>query len=353
MRLVPTITSVSSMGNKTKFVSCLARQAALTAGLASAVTREISTNLLLDRVDPSTSLSFCQVLLAISPQEKLGTTLFHTIDRQFKSDIIVNFQFHPEYASEANILIAGLVPYLKDNGHAFHLRMFTPEALQRQARSRWNSETREVDSETDAELANLLPEDDDLNLTNKPTLEKTKVQEVEEATDPVSVQLPSVPLEHIPIMHPDDDSISTFHQGKTINLADKPDSEDEKDPQSNTSRTTAQSPVGILRTSRAQEDAVSKISLSDSATRISSLETELSTMNKQFHAEISKLQDQASQQAKEQLLHSSLLMEIITLLKSSNISSLENPSYNQHLSTTANHQATVDAGGPTGAAGHG
>jgi len=76
-------------------------------------------------------------------------------------------------------------------------------------------------------------------------------------------------------------------------------------------------------------------------------------MNKQFHAEISKLQDQASQQAKEQLLHSSLLTEIITLLKSSNISSLENPSYNQHPSTTANHQATVDAGGPTGATGHG
>jgi hypothetical protein len=232
--------------------------------------------------------------------------------------------------------------------------MFTPEALQRQARSRWNSETREVDSETDAELANLLAEDDDLNLTNEPTLEKTKVQEVEEATDPVSVQLSSVPLEHIPIMHPDDDSISTFHQGKTINnLADEPDSEDEKDPQSNTSRTTAQSPVEILRTSRIQEDAISKISLSDSATRISSLETELSTMNKQFHAEISKLQDQASQQAKEQLLHSSLLTEIITLLKSSNISSLENPFYNQHPSTTANHQATVDAGGPTGAAGHG
>jgi hypothetical protein len=75
-------------------------------------------------------------------------------------------------------------------------------------------------------------------------------------------------------------------------------------------------------------------------------------MNKQFHAEISKLQDQASQQAKEQLLHSSLLTEIITLLKSSNISSLENP-YNQHPSSTANHQAMVDAGGPTGAAGHG
>jgi hypothetical protein len=56
MRLVPTITSATSMENKTKFASCIARQAALNAGLASAITREISTNLLLDRKDPITLL---------------------------------------------------------------------------------------------------------------------------------------------------------------------------------------------------------------------------------------------------------------------------------------------------------
>ncbi|MFN9982261.1 MAG: hypothetical protein ACK53Y_20205, partial [bacterium] len=42
MRLVPTITSVTSINNKMKFASCIARQAALNAGLASANTREIS-----------------------------------------------------------------------------------------------------------------------------------------------------------------------------------------------------------------------------------------------------------------------------------------------------------------------
>ncbi len=124
------------MNNKTKFASCLARQAAMNAGLASAITREISTNLLLDHQDPVKKKSFRQILMEISPQNKPGTTLFHTIDHQFKSDVIVNFQFHPENASEANNLIAGLVPFLKDNGHSFHLKMFTPEALQRQAKSK-------------------------------------------------------------------------------------------------------------------------------------------------------------------------------------------------------------------------
>jgi hypothetical protein len=126
MRLVPTINSVTSMNNRTKFASCLACQAALNAGLASAVTREISTNLMIDRKDPITKKSFRDILMAITPENRPGTTLFHTIDRQFKSDIIVNFQFHPENASEVNNLIAGLVPYLRDHGHNFHLRKQTP-----------------------------------------------------------------------------------------------------------------------------------------------------------------------------------------------------------------------------------
>jgi hypothetical protein len=68
--------------------------------------------------------------MEITPENKPGTTLFHTIDKQFKSDVLVNFQFHPGHASKANNSIAGLVPFLKDNGHAYHLKMFTPEAIQ-------------------------------------------------------------------------------------------------------------------------------------------------------------------------------------------------------------------------------
>jgi len=69
MRLVPTITSATSTENKTKFASCIARQAALNAGLVSAITREISTNLLLDRKDPSTNKSFREVLMEIEPDQ--------------------------------------------------------------------------------------------------------------------------------------------------------------------------------------------------------------------------------------------------------------------------------------------
>jgi hypothetical protein len=220
MRLVPTINSVTSINNRTKLASCIARQAALTAGLASVVTREISTNLLLDRKDPITNKSFRQILMEITPVDKPGTTLFHTIDRQFKSEVAVNFEFHPEHASEAHNLIAGLVPFLKDNGHTFHLKMFTPIALQRQARARWNPETREADSETDVELTNLLAEDDDLNFTNEPTLEKTEDTTIEqkESESVVQINVPYFPIEFMPSMQPDADSVSTFHPGATVNL---------------------------------------------------------------------------------------------------------------------------------------
>lgn len=254
MRLVPTINLVSSMNNKTKFASCLARQAALNAGLASAVTREISTNLLLDRRDPTTKKSFRQILMEITPEDKPGSTLFHTIDCQFKSDTIVNFQFHPENASEANNLIAGLVPFLRDSGHSFNLKMFTPEALQRQAKAKWNPETREADSEADAELANLLAEDNDLNFTDEPTLEKaSKLQEQTKQNPAVTMHIPLFPKEHMPTMHKEDDSVSMFHPGNTVTHDQESDKDEEETPGPSSGPI---SPVGILRTTRPQDHDV-------------------------------------------------------------------------------------------------
>jgi len=347
MRLVPTITSVTSLDNRAKFASCLARQAALTTGLASAVTREISTNLLLDKKDPSTNKPFRQILMEISPENKPASSLFHTIDRQFKSDAIVNFQFHPENASEANNLIAGLVPFLKDSGHSYHLKMFTPEAIQRQAKSKWDAEKREAHSETDVELQKLLAKDDDLNFTNEPTLQEEAPPVAHPEQEPVvSRHIPDFPPEHMPSMRKEDDSVSTFHHGQTINLTDDPDDEEEE-----VLSTKPSSPVGILRTSRSQDpDAISRISISDSASRISSLETEISAMDKAFRTEIGKLQEQARSHAKSQLLHGSMLIEILKMLKQS---TLTNDYDIANRPEVANPPQVSEAGGSQGVAGHG
>jgi hypothetical protein len=63
------------------------------------------------------------------------------------------------------------------------------------------------------------------------------------------------------------------------------------------------------------------MSLSDSASRISSLESNLLEMDKAFRGAIENLQVQAVIQAKEQLQHGSMLTEIISLLKFNNLNS--------------------------------
>jgi len=93
MRLVPTFTSILSINNKTKFASCLAHQVALGSGLATAVTWEMTINLLLDKINPARGISFQNLMMSLSPIDKPGTILFHTIDKQFRSNNIMEFTF--------------------------------------------------------------------------------------------------------------------------------------------------------------------------------------------------------------------------------------------------------------------
>ena len=70
-------------------------------------------------------------------------------------------------------------------------------------------------------------------------------------------------------------------------------------------------------------DVMSRISTSDSASQVSSIETEISAMDKAFRAEIRKLQEQALSQAKSQNLHGLMLTEILDMLKQSNRSNVQ------------------------------
>lgn len=96
---------------------------------------------------------------------------------------------------------------------------------------------------------------------------------------------------------------------------------------------------------------MSRTTISDSSSRISSLETELSAMDKAFREELVKLQSQALIQAKSQLLHGSMLTEILSTLKKLNVSeALLSP---LQTSEVANSPQTVEAGGSSAVAGHG
>jgi hypothetical protein len=136
-------------------------------------------------------------------------------------------------------------------------------------------------------------------------------------------------------MRREDDSVSTFYHGNTINLTENVDEDQDADEEIETI-SKIRSPVSILRTSKnLDSDAMSRTSTSDSASRISSLEIEISAMDNAFRTEIGKLQEQAISQAKSQLLHGSMLTEILGMLKNSNL--------NNETSTSA----PPDAANPT------
>ena len=132
--------------------------------------------------------------------------------------------------------------------------MFTPEAIQRQARSRWDSYAKVAHSETDAELLKLLAEDDELNFTDEPTYKhQTSGEEVNQNSNvhpQVSIDISSFPAGHMPSLRPDDDSVSTFHPKNAVDLTaedDQNEAEEEKHEAGN-SQSAQKSPVSILKT---------------------------------------------------------------------------------------------------------
>ncbi len=174
----------------------------------------------------------------------------------------------------------------------------------------------------------------------------------------VTMHIPLFPKEHMPTMHKEDDSVSTFHPGNTVNLtSDQESDEDEKetpDPPSG-----PLSPGGTLCTTRTQEhDAISRNSMSDSASRILSLETELSALNKAFRTEINNLQSQATQHANARVAHGTMLSEILNMLKQANLATLIPPPPDKlaqfpNPSNKADLLSTDAAGDSLGVTGHG
>jgi hypothetical protein len=83
MRLVPSFNTILSSGNRQKYVSLIMRQLALNARLGTCTTWEFSTNLLLDKPEQKTGLSFRQLMLTVPSQVFPGTPLFHSIDKKW------------------------------------------------------------------------------------------------------------------------------------------------------------------------------------------------------------------------------------------------------------------------------
>ncbi len=168
MRLVPPFITILSPANKIKYGSLVARQAALSSRLGTSQYGEMSTNLTLDRPEPKTGISLRTLLMTIPSTEFPGTPLFHTIDKQWRSDNAVIFSFLPENKSDARSMVAGIVPFLRDTADKWYLSSFSEEAKFRHRLNKWNPDTREVYSAIEGLIDDYLADDDRLNKSDEP-----------------------------------------------------------------------------------------------------------------------------------------------------------------------------------------
>jgi len=225
--------------------------------------------------------------------------------------------------------------------------MFSTEAQQRHASSRWDSATRQVFSVEEVELAEFLAADDELNFTDEPTQERPEIRKSTNASQ-IEVEMPSFIPDNFPSMHIDDDSISTFHpRPHSAKVSDKDDTPLPISTSTSTSTTfnpiitplpPTQNSIQPKNIKNFESDSVSK--LSDTASHISCLETNLKELDEVFKNVFLGLCMQGKRHEETQSKHEKVLDDILQALKLSNTTSNSHPSNVQDNFNEANPALT-------------
>jgi hypothetical protein len=124
MRLIPPFYTMITFGQKAKFASLVARQAAMTVRICTGSMWELVTNLVLDRKEPNTGRNLRHILLEIPSTAFPNKPLFHTVDRLWKSQTGITFTFLPENEEEARSFIAGLIPLIKETESSWFMKLY-------------------------------------------------------------------------------------------------------------------------------------------------------------------------------------------------------------------------------------
>jgi len=130
--------------------------------------------------------------------------MFHSVDRTFRSSTGITFSFHPENATHAHAIVAGLLVYVREYANPWFMRFFGEEFKQQHVTSKWNEESFEVETAEGAELTSMLALDSEWNLLD-PDFSHIKPEKLVEST-------PAVASESYTSLYQDLDSVSTFRQ---------------------------------------------------------------------------------------------------------------------------------------------
>ncbi len=150
MQSMPMVTTIISQQSKEKYGFLLiAKQEAFLAKLCTGTSWEFSQNLLLDYLPKNSSTSLRSAIMKIQSSKFPGKPVFHSVDHAWGSNNGVNFIFISENEAEAQMFIAGLVPYIRDTLGVDNLRPFSKDAVKHHTNSVFDQTSKQFFLTTD------------------------------------------------------------------------------------------------------------------------------------------------------------------------------------------------------------
>jgi hypothetical protein len=249
---------------------------------------EFATNLILDKKEPSTGISLCQLIMAIPSTNHPNYPLFHCVNRGWKEGSTVVFHFLLSNESEACMYISGLIAYLRATALPWYLDLFKPLARSRSQGAMWDPETKQLTSITDSNFMDTLQQDLLYDLTESSAgLLSSFATTTSSADKPIIFEIPAADRVSLGF-YKDTDSISTFCSTACGALKKKGKNS------TGTPQTLASTPTQSVSFapffSVPRPDNTSVSRMSDTASKVAGLETRFEQMETQFSTSFTRLE---------------------------------------------------------------
>jgi hypothetical protein len=242
-------------------------------------TWELTSNLILDKKEPTTGISLRQLIMAIPSTQYPNYPLFHCVNRSWKEGSTIVFHFLPNNESEARMYISDLIAYLRATALPWYLDLFKPIARSRSQGTTWDPNTKQLKSIMDSNFTETLQQDPLFDLTESSAGLLSLFTAGNTTFDaPITFEIPindGVSLG----FYKENDSISTFRSTVRSVLKKKG-----KIPISSTPTvaTTPTHSVSFAPVTYTRPDDTSVSRMSETASKVAGLETHFDQMEIQF-----------------------------------------------------------------------
>jgi len=294
MRLIPPFQSLITFGQKAKYASLVAGQAAINSSLCTGLTWKLTANLVLDKPDPENGFTLRQLILNISSRAFPNKPLFHTVDRLWGRNQELLLLSYLKMRKMPDHTSLGSFPSLRKLLALGLCISF----LRMQKLDTSNNKTRQAYSAEEVELEALLADDDEMNKSDEPTLSKPMGH--------VDVNIPDVSeMETSSILYNDNDLVSTFNSGIKSRRSTQPSL-------SFTLRIILPTkPIPLKKNTTIDVDLTDH----DSISKISDTESRLSSREERFATFSTSLNEMKAQAKLEAQQNAKALADIMAMLR--------------------------------------